>query len=296
MRRTGGNVELHISREPAVPEGMGWFPVFPTVSFHCVRWFFTGMWPSAASLWPAALESFFAAGAAQLVEASESASDWQGMRGFLLPLLNPDVPMRPMARLVLAVGLSMKQPEIAGLATDVLVAAISDGRLDGENLGESMAIAWQLRIQTSMGPPVMSQTIPIEPRSDPFVKPPRWAKALGEAARSSPLHAAMIARALEHVLADEAFENRTTASVLPLLELLRETSVQSGRAVSEPFRVHLGTLKTSGKTGRVVNELLALAEVPDAAAQKKAQTMALANRIARAERWMAWEFPRGAQR
>ncbi len=101
--------------------------------------------------------------------------------------------MRPMARLVLAVGLSVKQPEIAGLATDVLVAAIDDGRLDGENLGESLAIAWQLRIETSTHRS-FDATIPFEPQSVPFVKPPRWAKALGDAARSSPLHAGVIAR------------------------------------------------------------------------------------------------------
>ena len=105
----------------------------------------------------------------------------------------------------------------------------------------------------------------------------------------SPLHAAVIAGAIEHVLADNPFENRTTASVLPLLELLREASTQVGRAVSERARASLTTLETKGKTGRVVSELLALKDVPDTPAWKKAQTQALSSRIARAERWTAWE-------
>jgi hypothetical protein len=289
IRRANHDAYLGIDRAPAVPGGTSWMPELPTVAFHCVRWFFIASWPSVGSLWPIALESFFAAGAHQLVEASEAATDWQGMRGFLVPLLDPDVPMRPMARLVLAVGLSVKPAEISGLATDVIVAAIDDGRIDGENLGESLAIGWQLRIQTSTHHYRLNDTVPLEPLSDPFVKPPRWAKALGDAARSSPMHAAVIARALEHVLADEAFENRTTASVLPLLELLRETSVQSGRGVSESFRAHLRTFTTAGKTGRVVSELLSLVEVPDGPARTEALTMALANRVARAERWSSWE-------
>ncbi len=289
IRRANHDAYIGIDRAPAVPLGTSWMPELPTVSFHCVRWFFIASWPSVGSLWPIALESFFAAGAHQLVEASEAATDWQGMRGFLVPLLDGDVPMRPMARLVLAVGLSVKQAEISGLATDVLVAAIDDGRVDGENLGGSLAIAWQLRIRTSMMPHLLNATVPMEPLSDPFVKPPRWAKALGDAARSSPLHAGVIARALEHVLADETFQNRSTASVLPLFELMREACVQSGRANSESFRAHLGGLASGGKTGRVIAELLALVEVPDAPARKKARTMALASRVARAERWMAWE-------
>ena len=197
--------------------------------------------------------------------------------------------MRQMARLVLAVGLSVKLPEIAGLATDVLVAAIDDGRLDGEKPGRSR---WRLRGNCESRRRRIDRSTRrsrIEPQSDPFVKSPRWAKALGDAARRSPSHAEVIARALELVLADETFQNRTTASVLPLLELMREACVQSGRAVSEPFRAHLRGLGSGGKTGRVIGELLALAEVPDAPARMKAPTTALASRIARAERWTAWE-------
>ncbi len=288
FRRFSYDGEFRIEREPAVPDGTSWMPELPTVSFHCVRRFFAAAWPSAATIWPIALESFFATGAHQMVEASEASSDWQGTSVFLVPLLDPDVPMRPMARLVLAVGLSVKQPEVAGLATDVLIAAIEDGRLVADNLGRSLAMAWQMRMQTSRHRQ-FNETIPFEPESVPFVKPPRWTKALSDAARASPLHADVIAGAIEHILADDPFQNRTTASVLPLLELLRETSTQGGRAVSERARACLEALETKGKTGRVVSKLLALRDIPDAAAWKKTQTQALSSRIARAERWSARE-------
>ena len=45
---------------------------------------------------------------------------------------------------------------------------------------------------------------------------------------------------------------------------------------------------TGGETGRVVKDLVALRQVKDAPAWRKARTQALARRIARAERWAAW--------
>jgi hypothetical protein len=121
------------------------------------------------------------------------------------------------------------------------------------------------------------------------VKPSRWAKALGDVARSSVLHASVIARAIEHFLVDEASRSRTAASLLPFLELLRETSIETGRAISAEARTFFGGLGTAGKTGRVVNDLLALRDMPAGPAMRDAQMGALARRIERAERWMAWE-------
>jgi hypothetical protein len=192
-----------------------------------------------------------------------------------------------MARLLLAIALNAKLPEIGGLATDVLVAAIDDGRLDADTLGQSLRIAWQLRIETSQHM-IYTHVSSNAPMSEPFVKPVRWAKTLGDAARSSALHAGLIARAIELFLVDTSSLNRTPASVLPVLELLREASVESRRAISAPARAYLGGVGTAGKTGRVVGELLALREIASAPAIKKARAAVLANRVARAERWTAW--------
>jgi hypothetical protein len=103
----------------------------------------------------------------------------------------------------------------------------------------------------------------------------------------SQLWGRVVARAVEHFLADEASGLRTTAGLLPLLELLREASVESGRALSVEVRAYLGGLASAGRTGRVVKDLLALNDMPGAPAMRKALTQALARRIERAERWTA---------
>ena len=118
-----------------------------------------------------------------MVESSEQSSDWQGNRGFLRPLLDPDVPLRPTARLLLAIGLKAKLTEIAGLTTDVLIAAIEDGRLDADTLGASLRIAWQLRIEKPIYRPI-NHPLANATNAIAFVKPTRWAKALGEVARA----------------------------------------------------------------------------------------------------------------
>jgi hypothetical protein len=277
-----------IERKPLASEQGRSTADLPTVAFHDTTWLVTKDWPSPDWHWPSALESFFAIGVRHFVDMSESSSDWSGNSGFLRRLLNPDVPLRPMARLLLALGLNAKLPEAAGLATDALSAAIDDGRLDDQGLGKSLRVAWRLRVGIrSYG--LVSDPPSGTPLSDPLVKPPRWAKALGDVARTSTLHAGVVARAVEFVLADESSASRTTASLLPLLELLKETSVETGRAISGVARAYLGGLGTGGKTGRVVKDLLALREIPNHAALHQARTRALANRIARAERWTAWE-------
>ena len=77
---------------------------------------------------------------------TDNATDGPKCRGFLIPLLNPDVPLRPMARLVIGAGLTAKVPEVTGLATDALIAAIDDGRIDAARLGESLRTVWRWEI------------------------------------------------------------------------------------------------------------------------------------------------------
>ena len=288
IRRHAPSAQPRIDREPTVPEGERWIPDLPTVSFHCVRWFWSAAWPTPVSFWPVALESYFATGAPQLVEGSEASTDWHEFRTLLLPLLDPDVPLRSIARLMLAIGLNAKLPELAGLATDATVAAIDDGRLGADSLGQSLRIAWRLRIETSTYVPANDLTRD-GPQFVGFVKPVRWAKALSDVARSSVLHAGIVARALENILVDDASACRTTASMLLLLELLKEALVASGRALTAPARAYFSGLGASGKTGRVVGELLALSEISGAPACGKGQSQVLASRVARAERWAAWE-------
>ncbi len=187
-----------------------------------------------ASAWPLGRESFFAAGADMMLGVEFPPSEAVSYRPFIEALLDPDTPLRPMARLMLAGTLSSNRPELQGLAVDALVAAVDDGRLDGRLLGETMR---QLL-------------------TEGLAKPVRLAKALADAARVSPLHARVVASALQ----------RSTVGQSPpplgfhlLLELLNELLVETGQRVDDPeARATLGSLPSSGKTGRLVRDILAL--------------------------------------
>ena len=109
--------------------------------------FSSHQWPSPATIWPSALESYFADGVKRLVRSGDNVTDGPKCRELLIPLLEPDVPLRPMARLLIAVGLAAKLPELAGLATDALIAAIDDGRIDAARLGESLRTVWRWEVR-----------------------------------------------------------------------------------------------------------------------------------------------------
>jgi len=92
--------------------------------------------------------------------------DWiQTSRGdvvILELLVDPDEPVTGAAANLLAVALAAKEPGQSTAAVDVLIAAISDTRLDGAALGQALTAALQ-----------------IEP-----LKPQRWAKTLLEVGRT----------------------------------------------------------------------------------------------------------------
>ena len=279
---------LKISLVPELPEGAADRADLPTVSFHACPIFpiFANQWPSPATIWPSALESFFADGLKRLVRSTDNVTDGPKCREFLIPLLNPDVPLRPMARLLIGVGLTAKVPEITGLATDALIAAIDDGRIDAARLGESLRTVWRWEVRASTRDTGRGRTK--AESSVGFAKANRWAKTLGDVARASALHAHVVACALEQVLADGVTGRRASANVVPLLELLREASVTCGRAVSAEARAYIEKIDSGGKTGRVVKSLLELQDVPDSAKRRVLAVQALAHRITRAERWMTW--------
>ncbi len=122
------------------------------------------------SIWPLAQEAFCAQGAAAI---AANLDWWEARwmnRAYLEPLLDPDLPLRPMALLLLLLGLAAKDPSESGLATDAAVAAIADGRFDSESAGKLMA-----------------QLLP-----SGLIKAARWAKTLSNVARTSPLHAVVV--------------------------------------------------------------------------------------------------------
>ncbi len=251
--------------EPPVPHDVP--PEFATVRLHAfrndrdtaaIRW--------GATIWPIAREAWFAQG----MDAIGGNLDWWEAhwadRAYLEPLTDPDLPLNSMGVVLLTLGLAAKQADVHGLAADALIAAIDDGRIDGARLGTAM----RSLLPTSL------------------IKPARWAKTLQDAARVSPLHARVVAHAIQHAIGEELVE--PPRDILALLELLKELLIEIGEPVSVAgTRTRLAGWKTSGKSAKVVKELLGLTESDDPSGLKVAAVRALANRIDRAERWSRHE-------
>jgi hypothetical protein len=236
---------------------------FATVRLHThrhkrdpatIRW--------GATVWPIAREAWLAQGVATIgINLDWWEARWSD-RTYLQPLTDPDLPLKPMALLLLTLGLAAKQADEHGLATDGLIAAIDDGRIDGALFGGAM----RSLLPTGL------------------IKPSRWAKTLRDAARVSPLHALIVAHAVQHALGDELVE--PLQDMLALLELLKELLIEVGEPVSlTHMRVWLAGWKASGKTAKVVKDLLALTDSGDPSGRRGAALRALAQRIERAERW-----------
>jgi Family of unknown function (DUF6493) len=181
-------------------------------------------------------------------------------RTLLEPLLNPDVPLKPMALLMLALGLAAKQPGENGLATDSLIAAIDDGRLDACKLGATFEFL------------------------APMIKCARLARTLSQAARISPLHLQVVAQVIQSALRGDPAQ--APRDLHALLELLKESLLELGASVSDAeARGYLEKIETGGKTIRLIRELLALEEKPEPSIRRHALLRALEHRVVRAESW-----------
>ena len=113
-----------------------------------------------------------------------------------------------------------------------MIAAINNGRLDGDNLGKTLAEVASIKEVPERVAPVWERpathALPI-----PFVKLNRWAKVLGDAARTSPLHARVISRAISHVLRGDSSDTKPPPNLNALLELLKELLIETGEALSD---------------------------------------------------------------
>lgn len=194
-----------------------------------VRW--------TATIWPLARESYFASSAAEcLANLDWWEAQWQN-RMMLEPLIDPCTPLRYAGLHFLCGMLAAKEPGEAGLAIDIAIRTIEDGRLGSDNLGDALALLFQTGL----------------------IKPGRWYKALSEISRASQVHAVVIQIALQ-----SCFSN--PPRVLPkdsakLLELLLELSIELGVPIAnQPFRAWLSSGTTTGKSARLAKSLLALQE------------------------------------
>jgi hypothetical protein len=212
-------------------------------------------------VWPLALESAFAWGAAQLADNLDWWEATWSSRAYLEPLLDPDVPLRPMATLLLVLGLAAKEPGEHGLATDAAVAAISDGRADGRKLGTAMATL----LPTGL------------------VLGTRWAKTLARVASTSSLHAAVVRAAIEGSLVGDP--NQAPKDLHALVELLHELTVETGVAVGGSAREFLAAMRGSGKLAKTAKSLLAATAQSDPNRAVDIMKTVLESRLSRIERW-----------
>ncbi len=191
-----------------------------------VRW--------TATIWPQARESLFAA-AAETIAANidwEQAA-WQN-KSLLEPLLDCGTPLRPMALTLLATALAAKEPGEYGLATDIAIRAIEEGRLGSDNLGL-----------------VLAQLFPTG-----LIKPGRWHKTLAEVARASPVHGMVIHRALQAALHDKP--DKLPRDFAKLVELLHELSIDLDLHIADDgCRAFLQRI-VSGKSAKIAKNLLNL--------------------------------------
>jgi hypothetical protein len=216
---------------------------------------------AAQAVWPLAMEAACAQGAQRVAGNLDWwEARWEN-RAFLEPLLDPDLPLRPMARLLLALGLGAKDPAESGLAVDACIASIADGRFDPEPFGRTMLQLWPSGL----------------------VKLSRWTKTLEPVARASPLHATAVRLAIETALRGDA--KKAPKDLQSLLGLLQELVHETGTPAGPEARAFLSQVSGSGKAAKAAKAILAYSgETP---AERLAEIMqaVVEARLDRARRW-----------
>lgn len=226
------------------------------------------VWPS--TLWPAALDNYFALAASAIGNNLNWTSARWHHRHYLLPILDPNVPLTPMATLLLTLALGAKESGESGLAIDAAIATIEDGRLDGNRLGHRLH-------------PVLLES---------FVPAKRYARTLAEVARVSELHAEIVRDALEHALQGD--KTRMPRDLNTLLDLLLELSIRQGARIRTPAtRSLLESITGSGRSATTARKLLRLTEdVPLRTETRAAALGALVEgRCRRLDGWIANVVP-----
>lgn len=191
---------------------------------------------------------------------------------FFKDMAEPDATLTPVGMIMLCLSLAVADAEDGQSATDLLILAATDGRLDGARLGHSMRLL--LRVGLVKPNKWVSQ----------LIKPNRWTDRLAIAAGESPLHTQVIGNALLSAL--PAIPAEGMRNVHTLLELLFNLSVEAEEAVSDPdCRAFLEDVGGTGKAAKLAKRLLALQQGDPLPHRRAAAVTALRGRVERAERW-----------
>ncbi|HWQ91585.1 MAG TPA: DUF6493 family protein [Clostridia bacterium] len=228
-------LKLETRTEPKCPKKLG-SDLLP-VLFH-------GTWETgeegekylmrwATQFWPANREAMFARGSARLGLSVDYADvNDREYCAYVEPLAEPHTELRPMACLALALSLAAQDNALRGHAQDGLIAAISEGRVNVEELGHTMSRLLETGIN----------------------KFARWAKVLRDVARISPEHTRVAADLITRALrGDPSKAPRDISALLELLfELMSETE---SHLKDQEAKNYLAGLKAGGKTAKLVKQL-----------------------------------------
>jgi hypothetical protein len=200
-----------------------------------------------------------------VMKALLDAGNTAGIVAAVTRLTDPDVPLGPMARLLLVLSLATRDPAASAMGVDAAIAAIEDGRLDAASLGAQMAELL---------------------RHEGLLVAGRLAKTLAACVRGGPLHAAVIRRAIE--LSLRGGPGKMPRDMQTLLQLLHELCVEQAEAVEDVgSRAFLERIGGTGKTARLAKTILAL--TPDDPARRRNRTAvattAIEGRIRHADGW-----------
>ncbi len=213
-----------------------------------------------ATLWPAAFESFFATGAECI---GENLDWWEAQwhnRCFLEPLLNADIPLLDMGEILLLCGLAAKEPGEHGLAVDIAIQAISDGRLGTDNMSHMLTTA------------ITSGHFNL----------PRLAKRLQDVANVSDLHAYVVVHSTETAV-PRAHPKPLPRGIGDLFELLAEISTQLERGIENlDCRSFLESITGSNKAAKAAKQLLSIKTHFD---PQEIIASAVTNRMDRLKKW-----------
>ncbi len=233
-------------------------------TYHPGNAFHAGSW--AAALWPQHPEPVFAlsAKAACMLDGNNYVRPAnEPLADGLKLILNPDVPIGPMALLMLCRGLNAIDKGAAQATVDALIVLIDDGRLDGETLGAAMH----------------------EFLMSGLVLPKRWPDRVKDVARSSKLALLTMRRAFERAL-HPGTPNGKLRDMHAWLEILLDLSVEAGAPIEDPLaRRSVAAYQDGGKAKNAARTLLELKPPQCHAARTSAAVHALRQRVMRGERW-----------
>ncbi len=245
-------------------------PDMPTVMHFAwqKRWFswefYVGPTMEALStVWPPGRSYWFAFGACAIAENLDWWEARWGDAAYLAIAADTDTMLNGLALDMLVFGLAAKESGEITAATDVLIAAVSDGRITGTELGDAL-----------------SRIIRV-----PRIIPARWARSLGDAARVSPLLALTVREAIERLMASRPA--RKPSKMVAILELVNELCAGNGIAISDEQAISwLKGVTGTGKAARLSKLLGAMKATEESdAVIREAARESLRARVERAERW-----------